>query len=334
MNIWFNHWFSTAYHIINYMREADSNIRITGTNSNPDCVYKLVCDEWYSEPSAVDNDSYIEECIAFCKEHKIDVFVPHHNLKAICENSDKFENIGVKVLANTDKNDMDLINDKIKTYDYLKQNGLSDIIPPYFSCSNIAEFKEAVLKLQADNYKVCFKMSVDEGGTTYHVIEENPTVSIRYGSSSHISIEKAMQIIETYSFSVPLLVMPYLSQPEISVDCLKTDSGLLMIPRFKLGGRVSEIKFDKQIMNLTESISEKFALEMPYNVQYRFYDNKPFLLEINPRMSGGIQLSCMGSGINLPSVALKKLLNMPYNWEYPEFDSRKTAHIETPVIIE
>lgn len=331
MNIWFNHWFSTVYHIISLMREADENIRITGTNPNPDSVYRLVCDEWYDEPS---DDLYVEHCLDFCKEHKVDIFVPRHRMREIAENSSRFAEIGTLLLANTDKRDIELIYDKVKTYDYLKSCGLAEVIPEYYSCRNIEEFENAVRDLQNKNYKVCFKMSVDEGGISYHVIEENPEISIRYGSSSHVSYEKALQIIKTYKFSVPLLVMPYLSQPEISVDCLKTDSGLLMIPRYKMGGRVSEVRFDEQIMNITRSISDKFVLEMPYNVQYRFYNGRPFLLEINPRMSGGIQLSCMGSGINLPALALKKLLNKSCEWSYPEFQSRKVAHIETPVIIE
>lgn len=332
MNIWFNHWFSTVYHIISLMHEADENIRIIGTNPNPDSVYRLVCDEWYNEPS--DDNLYVEHCLDFCKEHKVDVFVPRHRMREIAGNSSRFAEIGILLLANTDKTDIELIYDKVKTYDYLKSNGLSEVIPEYYSCGNIEEFENAVNELQKKEYKVCFKMSVDEGGISYHVIEENPEISIRYSSSSHISYEKALQIVKTYSFSVPLLVMPYLSQPEISVDCLKTKSGLLMIPRYKMGGRVSRVDFDKNIMRITESISEKFALEMPYNVQYRFHDGKPYLLEINPRMSGGIQLSCKASGINLPALALKKLLNKPCEWSYPEFQSRKVAHIETPVIIE
>lgn len=332
MNIWFNHWFSAAYHIINYMREVNESLHIIGTNSNVDSVYRLVCDEWYKEPS--DDDSYVEHCIDFCKEHKIDVFVPRRRMKEITENSLRFAEIGTLLFANTDKTDIDVIYNKVKTYDYLKSNGLAEVIPEYCSCRNLEEFINAVLDLQEKGYKVCYKLSVDEGGISYHVIEENPTVSIWCKSSSHVSFADSIEIIRTYDFSVPVLVMPYLSQPEISVDCLKTYSGLLMIPRYKMGGRVSRVDFDKNIMRITESISEKFALEMPYNVQYRFYDGKPYLLEINPRMSGGIQLSCKGSGINLPALALKKLLNQPYEWKYPDFQSRKVAHIETPVIIE
>lgn len=334
MNIWFNHWFSTAYHLINLMRETDENIRIIGTNSNQDSVYKLVCDEWYSEPTAKDSDSYIEQCLDFCKEHKIDVFVPHHNLKTICENSSCFQEAGIKLLANTNKNDIDIINNKIKTYDFLSKNGLSEIIPEYYPCGNAEEFEKAVSVLKSEGYKVCFKMAVDEGGISYHVIEEKRESSIRYGSASHVDYETALNMIKNYNFSVPLLVMPYLSQPEISVDCLKTENGIIMIPRYKLGGRVSEIRFDGQLMNMTEKISGKFSLEMPYNVQYRFYEDKLQLLEINLRMSGGLQLSCKGSGINLPSLALKKLLNMPAEWHYPDFTSKKVAHIETPIIIE
>lgn len=332
MNIWFNHWFSAAYHIMNYMREVDENLHIIGTNSNEDSVYRLVCDEWYKEPS--NDDSYVEHCIDFCKEHKIDVFVPRRRMKEITENSSRFTEIGTLLLANTDKMDIDVIYDKVKTYDYLKSNGLAEVIPEYHSCRNFEEFVKAVLDLQEKGYKVCYKLSVDEGGISYHVIEEKPTVSIFCKSSNHVSFADSIEIIRNYDFSVPVLVMPYLNQPEISVDCLKTDSGLLMIPRYKMGGRVSRVDFDKNIMRITESISEKFALEMPYNVQYRFYDGKPYLLEINPRMSGGIQLSCNGSGINLPALALKKLLNQSCEWKYPDFQSRKVAHIETPVIIE
>ncbi len=332
MNIWFNHWFSAAYHIINYMREADKNIHIIGTNSRADSVYKMVCDEWYNEPS--DNGSYVDNCLDFCTEHKIDIFAPRRHMKEITENSSRFAEIGTTLLANTNKTDIELIYDKVKTYDYLKSNGLSDVIPEYYSCGNSEEFARAVLDLQKKGYKVCYQLSVDEGGISYHVIEENPTVSIWCKSSSHVSFADSIEIIGNYDFSVPVIVMPYLSQPEISVDCLKTDRGLLMIPRYKMGGRVSRVDFDKSIMQITEKISEKFVLEMPYNVQYRFYDGRPYLLEINPRMSGGIQLSCMGSGINLPALALKKLLNQPCDWSYPEFQSRKVAHIEMPVIIE
>lgn len=330
MNIWFNHWFSTAYHLINMMRTAVSGINIIGTNSNPDCVYKLVCDEWYSEP---DGTSYVEACAEFCRQHNIDVFVPHRNMEEICRRSELFTESGTLLLADTDKNDISIIYDKIKTYDYLIKSGLADVIPEYYSCGNITEFETAVHEIQGKGSKACFKKAVDEGGLSYHVIEENPEISIYCRPSSHVTYKEAHRIIEKYSFSVPLIVMPYLSQPEISVDCLKTDSGIIMLPRRKLGGRVSVVEFDENIMQTTERISEKFALEMPYNVQYRYYDGKIQLLEINPRMSGGLQLSCTASGINIPELALKKLLKEPYSWEYPAKKSIKTAHIEMPVIL-
>ena len=37
--------------------------------------------------------------------------------------------------------------------------------------------------------------------------------------------------------------------------------------------------------------------------------------------------------INLPSIAMNQLLGKDIEWEYPQFDSRKVAHIETPVIV-
>ncbi len=73
MNIWWNHWFSTAYHLINLMREAEKDVRMIGSNSNPDCVYKMVCDEWYTEPKLKNNYEYVNYCLEFCFDHSVTI---------------------------------------------------------------------------------------------------------------------------------------------------------------------------------------------------------------------------------------------------------------------
>lgn len=91
MKIWWNHWFSTAYHLINLMKNDNTDITIIGTNLNPDCVYKMVCDEFYKEPSFRSTDEYLKYCLSFCQEHSIDVFVPRHNLTQIIKHKSEFE---------------------------------------------------------------------------------------------------------------------------------------------------------------------------------------------------------------------------------------------------
>ncbi len=38
------------------------------------------------------------------------------------------------------------------------------------------------------------------------------------------------------------------------------------------------------------------------------------MLEVNTRMSGGVQMACLGSGINIPNIAVNKLLGIDKHW--------------------
>lgn len=63
--VWLNHWFSTAYNIINLIN-ADNNFVIIGTNESISSPIKSVCNEWYTERK-LDDNSYIEFCLDFCR---------------------------------------------------------------------------------------------------------------------------------------------------------------------------------------------------------------------------------------------------------------------------
>ena len=96
--IWLNHWFSTAYNIIELIKKGDSSHYIIGTNANEYAVYGAVCDEFYKEPVLKD-DEYVEFCLEFCRDHKIDVFMPRRGMLPVSMNKKRFEAIGVKVMV-------------------------------------------------------------------------------------------------------------------------------------------------------------------------------------------------------------------------------------------
>ena len=79
MRIWFNHWFSTAFRLMELLKEGCSSnnmdIDIIGTNKIDLCVYKTYCDEFYIEPTDISDEDYITWCVDFCKEHNIDYLV-------------------------------------------------------------------------------------------------------------------------------------------------------------------------------------------------------------------------------------------------------------------
>ena len=121
--IWFNHWFSTAYHLINLIKDG-GNFIFVGSNKNEYAIYKQICDEWQIEPTEIDEENYISYCLNFCRQHEINIFVPRRNLTAIAANISKFENLGVKVLTGQNSNLMKILDDKVQTYNYISEIGL------------------------------------------------------------------------------------------------------------------------------------------------------------------------------------------------------------------
>ncbi len=335
--IWFNHWFSTAYHLINLIKDAAPNEFIfVGTNKNAQAIYKQVCDEWYIEPAELDAENYIDYCLNFCRQHEINIFVPRRNLTAISAALEKFNNIGVKVLAGKNPALMQILDDKIKTYEYISKNGLAEIVPPYQIVNSIEDFAQVYKNLKTTENRICYKLVKDEGAVTFRVIDDTleSAGGLYVTPNAKVTFAAAEKILSQYNFKIPLIEMIYLNGQEISVDCLKTPRGNIIIPRYKISGRYAEIKFDAAVMKISDALINLLNLDVPLNIQFKMHNDKFFLLEINPRMSGGLQLSCLGAKINIPALAINQLLGKNQNWNYPEYSSCKVANIETPVLLE
>ena len=127
--------------------------------------------------------------------------------------------------------------------------------------------------------------------------------------------------------------MPFLPDEEISVDCLNTCNGLIAIPRIKDATRIERVCYDTGILKTCRDFYCHMPLECPCNVQFKYLDGIPYLLEVNTRMSGGIQMSCAASKVNIPAIAVGKLLGMDIPWHNREEEKRVT-HVEVPIVID
>ena len=155
IRVWFNHWFSTSYRLIELMKEdTDEQIYVIGSNRQKDSVIQKVCDEWYEEQD-LNGDAYIRYCLEFCAEHSIEVFIPRRQMVEISRNMKRFEQIGVKVMVD-DFSIVSLLNDKAAAYDFFRDcDGLQ--IPDYQIVNNLDQFTQAYKKLRADYEQVCIK---------------------------------------------------------------------------------------------------------------------------------------------------------------------------------
>lgn len=332
IRVWFNHWFSTSYGLIELMKQnKEEEVYVIASNKQIDSVIQKVCDEWYQD-SLADGEEYLQYCLDFCKEHQIDVFVPRRKMVEISQNRDRFTEIGVKVMVD-DFSVISLLNDKAATYDYFKDCKELNI-PEYRIVNTAEEFKKAYKELKANNDQICVKFVKDEGAMSYRRIveEEDRFRRIRIYQGAEMVYDTYVSILEEVERFDDLMVMPYLPGVEISVDCLNTKKGLIAVPRYKGSSRAEYIKYNEDIMKMTELIMTKTGLQCPCNVQFKVKNGTPFLLEINTRMSGGLQMTCLAADINIPNIALNKILGKDLEWEY-ERKETVVSYIEIPKVI-
>lgn len=104
-----------------------------------------MCDEWYQEPECK-GEEYVSYCLDFCKEQKIDVFMPRRGMLDISRNKEKFEAIGTKVIV-VDYMVICVFNNKNQAYELFKKLEMG-IVPDYKFVTSAMEFHEAYLWLK------------------------------------------------------------------------------------------------------------------------------------------------------------------------------------------
>jgi len=334
MKIWFNRWFTTVAHCIDRIRanEDQRKFIIYGSHPNKDALYLQHCDAAFLEPD-IYGDDYIEFCLDFCRKHSIDMFIPRKENVLISKKLRLFEEIGVKVLVCPDSDIMEVLNNKAAAY-----LALSDIftIPDYYVVNNGADFKKAYEKLKRNGHTVCFKPVIGEGAQGFRVInDEMETVNQLFheGGGNRISFSYASEILGQQETFPDLMVLEYLEGQEYSIDCLaSSDKMYAAIPRRKGEGRVREIVEHKELIELANNFHERFSIPYVFNIQVKYNHGVPKLLEINPRMSGGVHFSCL-SGLNLPYLAIKLLLGEKVEIGSVKFGIR-ASHLEKEMLLD
>lgn len=331
--VWFNHWFSTGYNIINLIKQDESTeFYIIGTSELDNSVLKQVCDEWYKEPDDAESEEYIDFCLDFCESHGVDIFIPHRHLRLVSQYKQKFEGIGVRVMVD-DYEIVSVLNDKNNAYKFFENHNYIRI-PDYFVVETVDDFLQAYHKLESEYEQICFKFVEDEGGKSYRIIDNDrkPYAALFKKQSTRITLDMVIEALSEKERFSPIMVMPFLSGDEISIDCLRTNSGIIMVPRVKDSTRFEKVRYDPDILFLCEKVLEKTKLECPCNVQFKYLDSIPYFLEVNTRMSGGIHMTCLASGINIPDIAVNKLMGIDKEW-INNCEEKIIAQVELPVIL-
>ncbi|QCJ42430.1 carbamoyl-phosphate synthase large subunit [Bacillus sp. S3] len=336
MKIWFNRWFTTVSHYIDMIRNNEDHRKfiIYGTHPNKDALYLQNCDYAFVEPD-ISGDEYIEFCLDFCQKHGVNIFIPRKENVLISKRLKDFENLGVKVLVCPDACLMEMLDNKAAAYQSLSKSDPIFSIPDYYVVNNIEDFKQAYQSLKDKGHEVCFKPVIGEGANGFRVIKdqiESIPQLFQQGIGYRIPYHYACEILSQQDTFPDLMVLEFLEGREFSIDCVSSQDELFAaIPRMKGDGRVRELVESFELIQQAHRFHQEYKLPYVFNIQVKYNNGVPKLLEINPRMSGGMHVSCL-SGINLPYLAIKILLGEKIGRLTPQFGIR-ASHIEKEMIL-
>ena len=145
--IWLNHWFSSAYQIIQLIKALEEDFYIIGSSSNETSVVKGVCDAWEIEP-VLEEEAYVDYCLEFCKKNQIDIFMPRRGMVQISKRKKEFEAIGTKVMVE-EHSLMHKLNQKDLAYALVQQEKIAKV-PSYEIVTNATAFQKAVENLSKE----------------------------------------------------------------------------------------------------------------------------------------------------------------------------------------
>ena len=301
------------YAAIGLIREADTEGRfhLIYSNANPHVNAARVAHEFFVEPTGMDSEAYIAWCLDFCREHQVDIFVPGKESTALAGEHARFEAQGTRVLSAGSVDALELIHDKARFYASVELPLAP--VADFRVFEDVRQFDAAYAELREVHTTLCVKPSQSVFGLGFAVLDEarSSAALLLAGEQYHIGLADMRRGLAELGAFRTMLLMEFLDGHEYSVDCVG-DNGRLVaaVARKKprKAGRGQLIDMRQDILDATTKLTADFGLNGCFNVQYRegggVGGDALRLLEINPRMSGGIGMACV-AGPNLPYIALK-----------------------------
>lgn len=349
--VYFNQWFSSIANVIDDLKAKHGrDILFIASSKNKEHVYRYSVDifveETWEEGETWEEtlDNYTQWILNLCKVYKVDVFFVKRHAKYIMKKHAKFLNNNT-LLVSEDYDTLKRFEKKSEVYNTLKNTLLCDYIPKYNVFDNIYEAIDFVNNNRKRN-EICLKLDIDEGGASFRAINDTKLdfKSLLKNKVNTITSDEAIEIINSEHGKIgKLLFMEILDSPEISVDCYNSKKGFIAICREKeQNSRKQRIYYDKDIANICNKIRKELDLKFPFNVQFRIKHNSDKtnknnirLLEINPRMSGGLYYE-IETGLNIAEVCLLDALNKEHLYNinnFIAFDDKYVTYVEKAIKI-
>jgi hypothetical protein len=306
MRTWLNRHFACVARVIQELRQADEDVplKFLVSHRHEHFAGYAVADEAFLEPAGLSSEVYLQWVLETVRERQVECIVPGHEQSLLTANTAAIEALGCRVFAAGPAHVLPRIHRKDLVYE--DSSALVNL-PPYAVCHSPTEARRLVAELEdGGRREVCLKPCVSVYGKGFTRITTLPYRATSWRPLvDHWARDQAAMAVFW-----PHLVMEFLPGHEYSVDIAARHGTVLAAvvrrkPRTAGGQLLADIP---EISEAARGLVSLYSLNGIINVQFREdISGIPHLLEINPRASGGIGMSCL-SGINIPAVAFRGFL--------------------------
>lgn len=299
MRVWFNRHFALVARILPLLREIGSDLSITAlvSHRHADFAGYAAADEWFLEPQGLSCEDYVQWCLDTAVARRVDWLIPGHEASALAAATELFSAKGIRLLNAAEPDVLPRLHQKDWVYAQCPQ-GIP--LPRCELVRDDASLAQAIATIERAG-PACIKPTVSIYGKGFHRITSCSSTA----EADVLTIGGWHALHGEVTASKPQMVLQYLPQHEYSVDvaCFHGEVLAGVVRRKPLTATWRTLEDRPDLLAYSAQLVERFALNGLVNIQFKDDENHvPHLLEINPRASGGIGMSCV-SGINLPAIA-------------------------------
>lgn len=306
-----------AFSIIKCLRaNGEREIRIVGTDMNPNAGCRDMVDSFYVVPAAT-SDSFVGAILEVAEKEGVDVVLPivTKELMPLSLGRHLFEEKGIKVAVIEPEN-LALINDKAALLRFCEDN---DIPTPRFTVASTADDVERALdEFDCSKNPVYVKAALGNGSRGVRFID--PTKS-KYDlffnekpNSACMTRDAIVEALRERDDIPVMLVMESLPGVEYSADLIAVKGKISCFAARRSPVVSSSITLEStvvdepRIFETCRRIVE--LLNLDGNIGFDFKADSegfPQILEINPRLTATVALNA-AAGLNFPYLSLKHAL--------------------------
>lgn len=313
MRILLNHSISGAADLIDLMRRARPNLTVIATHERTDTPIRLSADRLLPEPPetrAMSDEAYADWLLGVAVSERADLVLPYRRRDALASYRAAFRAKGVRLLTASDEGVMGLLEDKPTFLSRMAPIGAPIIPFRLFQGLPAYEGLRARGRLFPDHQgDLCVKPASGIYGAGFRILRDQLPAGSPLAALSSLELpEPAFRsLLSALPEPEPMMLMPYYTGPERSVDFACLDGRILgTVARMK-AGTSQRLYHDPEGERLADLITRDLGLSGVLNLQtIEDVTGTQRLMEVNSRAAGGVGMTGL-TDVNLPGLLLNAL---------------------------